>query len=43
MVFSARVAPRTPAWRLPDLLSRLSAAVVWPLRALPDDRRREVL
>jgi DnaA family protein len=43
MVFSARVAPRTPAWRLPDLLSRLSAAVVWPLRALPDDQRREVL
>lgn len=43
MVFSARVAPRTPAWRLPDLVSRLTAAVVWRLRALPDEQRREVL
>jgi DnaA family protein len=43
VVFSARTAPRTPAWLLPDLVSRLTAAVVWRLRPLPDDQRREVL
>lgn len=43
MVYSARVAPRTPPWQLPDLASRLTAAVVWRLRPLGDDERREVL
>lgn len=43
MVVSASVAPRTPAWRLPDLASRLTAAVVWRLRALADGERREAL
>ena len=36
-------APRTSAWRLPDLASRLTAAVVWRLRVLADDERREAL
>ena len=43
MVFSARAAPRTPGWRLPDLVSRLTAAVVWRLHPLDDEQRREVL
>jgi DnaA family protein len=43
MVLAASVAPRAPAWRLPDLASRLSAAVVWRLRALDDAERREAL
>lgn len=43
MVLAARSAPRTPAWRLPDLASRLTAAVVWRLRALDDDERRRAL
>ena len=43
MVFTASVAPRAPAWKLPDLASRLSAAVVWRLRALDDGARREAL
>jgi len=43
MVLAASVAPRTPAWRLADLASRLTAAVVWRLRALDDDGRREAL
>ena len=43
MVFTASVAPRVPAWKLPDLASRLSAAVVWRLRALDDGARREAL
>ena len=43
MVLAASGAPRAPAWRLPDLASRLSAAVVWRLRALDDAERREAL
>lgn len=43
MVFTASVAPRTPAWRLADLASRLTAGVVWRLRALDDGARREAL
>ena len=43
IVLAAGVAPRAPAWRLPDLVSRLSAAVVWRLRALDDGERREAL
>jgi len=43
MVLAASAAPRAPAWRLPDLVSRLSAAVVWRLRALDDAERREAL
>ena len=43
MVLAASAAPRAPAWRLPDLASRLSAAVVWRLRALDDAERREAL
>jgi DnaA family protein len=43
MVLTASTAPRTPAWRLPDLASRLTAAVVWRLRVLADDERREAL
>ncbi len=43
MVFTASRAPRTPAWQLPDLASRLSAAVVWRLCVLADDERREAL
>jgi len=43
LVLTASAAPRTPAWRLPDLASRLTAAVVWRLRVLADDERREAL
>jgi len=43
MVLTASVAPRTPAWRLPDLASRLTAAVVWRLQALADSGCREAL
>lgn len=43
MVLSARVAPRTPEWKLPDLASRLTAGVVWRLRELDDVGRREAL
>lgn len=43
LVLTASVSPRTPAWGLPDLASRLTAAVVWRLRALDDDTRREAL
>ena len=43
MVLSARVAPRTPAWTLEDLASRLAAGVVWRLRTLDDGARREAL
>ena len=43
MVLTARAAPRTPAWKLPDLASRLAAGVVWRLRALDEDARREAL
>jgi len=43
MVFTASVAPRASAWKLPDLASRLSAATVWRLRALDDSARREAL
>jgi len=43
MVLTASVSPRTPSWRLPDLASRLTAAVVWRLRALDDETRREAL
>jgi DnaA family protein len=43
MVLAASVAPRTPSWRLPDLASRLTAAVVWRLRTLDDHERREAL
>ena len=37
------MAPRTPAWRLADLASRLTAGVVWRLRALDESARREAL
>lgn len=43
MVLTASVAPRTPAWKLADLASRLTAGVVWRLRALDDGARREAL
>jgi DnaA family protein len=43
MIMSAAVAPRRAAWRLADLASRLTAAVVWRLRALDDGARREAL
>lgn len=43
MVLAASTAPRTPPWGLPDLASRLTAAVVWRLRALDDAARREAL
>lgn len=43
MIFTARVAPRTPGWRLADLASRLTAAGVWRLHSLGDDERREAL
>ena len=43
IVLAASVAPRAAPWRLPDLASRLSAAVVWRLRALDDAERREAL
>ena len=43
MVLAARSAPRSPPWRLPDLVSRLNAAVVWHLRELDDAGRREAL
>ena len=43
LLMSARVAPRTPAWRLADLASRLTAGVVWRLRALDEGARREAL
>ena len=43
MVLAASVAPRTPDWRLADLASRLTAAVVWRLRALDDAERRDAL
>jgi DnaA family protein len=43
MVLTASVAPRTPQWALPDLASRLTAGVVWRLRALDDGARREAL
>ena len=43
LVLGARVAPRTPAWRLADLASRLTAGVVWRLRALDEGARREAL
>ena len=43
MVLTASVAPRTPAWKLPDLASRLTAAVVWRLHALDDTDCRAAL
>jgi DnaA family protein len=43
MVLTASVAPRTPAWKLPDLASRLTAAVVWRLHALNDSECRAAL
>jgi len=43
IVLAAGAPPRASAWRLPDLASRLSAAVVWRLRALDDAERREAL
>jgi DnaA family protein len=43
MVLTASVAPRTPAWKLPDLASRLTAAVVWRLHALDDSECRAAL
>jgi DnaA family protein len=43
VVLAASVAPRTRVWRLPDLASRLTAAVAWRLRGLHDDERREAL
>lgn len=43
MVLGARVAPRTPAWKLPDLASRLTAGVVWRMRGLDEDARGEAL
>lgn len=43
IVLAAGNPPRASAWRLPDLASRLSAAVVWRLRALDDGDRREAL
>jgi DnaA family protein len=43
MVLTASVAPRTPAWKLPDLASRLTAAVVWRLHALDDADCRAAL
>ncbi len=43
MVLSASVAPRTPAWKLPDLASRLTAAIVWRLHALNDSECRAAL
>jgi DnaA-homolog protein len=43
IVLTASVAPRTPAWRLADLASRLTAAVVWRLRALDEGERRQAL
>lgn len=43
LVLAAGVGPRTPAWKLADLASRLTAGVVWRLRALDDGARREAL
>ena len=43
MVLTASVAPRTPAWKLPDLASRLTAAIVWRLHALNDTECRAAL
>ncbi len=43
MVLSASVAPRAPAWKLPDLASRLTAAIVWRLHALNDAECRAAL
>ena len=43
MIFTARVSPRTPDWRLADLASRLTAAGIWRLHPLDDDERREAL
>lgn len=43
MVLAAGSAPRSPPWRLPDLVSRLNAAVVWHLRELDDAGRRQAL
>lgn len=43
MVLTASVAPRTPVWKLPDLVSRLTAAVVWRLHALDDTECRAAL
>lgn len=43
MVLAASVAPRSPAWGLADLASRLTAAVIWRIHALDDDGRREAL
>lgn len=43
VVLAASVAPRTSPWRLPDLASRLTAAVVWRLRELDDNERRRAL
>ncbi len=43
MVLTASVAPRTSAWKLPDLASRLTAAVVWRLHALDDTDCRAAL
>ena len=43
MVLTATVAPRRPAWKLPDLASRLTAGVVWRLRPIDDGARREAL
>lgn len=43
MIFAARAAPRSPPWRLADLVSRFSAAMVWRLHPLGDADRREAL
>lgn len=43
MVFAARAAPRATPWRLADLVSRFTAAVIWRLHPLADRERREAL
>jgi DnaA family protein len=43
LVLAASVAPRVPAWRLSDLASRLTAAVIWRLHGLDDNERRRAL
>jgi len=43
MVASARVPPAALSWRLPDLASRLTAAVVHRLRPLPEKEQAEAL
>ena len=43
LVLAAGAAPRTPAWGLADLLSRLTGAVIWRLHPLDEEGRREAL